>query len=106
VQGLTGESALAGIVTVEGPLAHPVEMRGDARLQQLAATIAGVHLESQGGVHATLANGRINLDPLHVTGEDTDLHAQGSLALKDKQQLDFAASGSVNLKLAETSIPT
>ncbi|MGD0630268.1 MAG: translocation/assembly module TamB domain-containing protein [Terracidiphilus sp.] len=105
VQGLTGQSALAGVVTLEGPLAHPVEIRGDASLQQLAATIAGVHLESQGGVHATLANGRINLDPLHVTGEDTDLHAQGSLALKENQKLDFAASGSVNLKLAETLDP-
>jgi translocation and assembly module TamB len=40
-----------------------------------------------------------------VTGEQTDLRAQGSLALKDKQQLDFAASGSVNLKLAETLDP-
>ncbi len=105
VRGLTGQSALAGVVTVEGPLALPLEMRGDARLQQLAATIAGVHLASQGGVHATLANGRISLDPVHVTGEDTDLHAQGSLSLKDKQQLDFAASGSINLKLAETVDP-
>jgi translocation and assembly module TamB len=105
VQGLTGESALAGSITVEGPLAHPLELHGEARLQQLAATIAAVHLESQGGVHATLANGLINLDPLHVTGEDTDLHAQGSLSLKDKQQLNFAASGSVNLKLAETIDP-
>jgi translocation and assembly module TamB len=105
VVGLTGQSALAGTVSVEGPLAHPVEFRGDASLRQLAATIAGVHLESQGGVHATLANGRVTLDPLHVTGEDTDLRAQGSLALKDNQKLDFAASGSVNLKLAETLDP-
>ena len=105
VQGLTGESALAGTVTVEGPLARPAELRGDARLDQLAATVAGVHLQSQGGVHATLANGRVNLDPLHVTGEETDLRAQGSLTFKDKQQLDFAASGSVNLKLAETLDP-
>jgi len=102
VRGLTGESALAGVITVEGPLEHPVDFRGEANLQQLAATIAGVHLASQGGVHATLANGRVTLDPLHVTGEDTDLRAQGSLMLKDKQQLDFAASGSINLKLAET----
>jgi translocation and assembly module TamB len=102
VQGLTGQSALAGTVTVEGPLAHPLEMHGEAILKQLAATVAGVHLVSQGGVHATLANGRINLDPLHVTGEDTDLKAQGTLMLKDNQRLDFAANGSVNLKLAET----
>jgi translocation and assembly module TamB len=102
IGGLTGESALAGMVTIEGPLAHPVEMHGDARLQQLAASIAGVHLASQGGFHATLANGRVTLDPLHVTGEDTDLRAQGSFSLKDTQKLDFSASGSVNLKLAET----
>jgi translocation and assembly module TamB len=102
VRGLTGESALAGVITVEGPLAHPLEFRGDANLEQLAATVAGVHLASQGRVHATLANGRVTLDPLHVTGEDTDLRAQGSLMLIDKQQLDVAASGSINLKLAET----
>jgi translocation and assembly module TamB len=105
VAGLSGESALAGTLSVEGPLARPQEMHGDARLRELAATIAGVHLKSEGGVHATLANSRINLDPLHVTGEETDLHAQGSLALKDRRQLDFAASGSINLKLAETLDP-
>jgi translocation and assembly module TamB len=105
VQGLTGQSALAGTLTVEGPLARPIEFRGEARLEELAATVAGVRLESQGGAHATLFNGRINLDPLHITGEDTDLRAQGSLALKDKQQLDIAASGSINLKLAETIDP-
>jgi translocation and assembly module TamB len=105
VQALTGESALAGTVTVEGPLAHPEQLRGEARLDSLAVTIAGVHLESQGGVHATLASARITLDPLHVTGEETDLHAQGSLDLRDKRQLDFSSSGSINLKLAETLDP-
>ncbi len=102
VQALNGESSLAGTVTVEGPLALPEKLRGEARLQELEATIVGVHLKSEGGVHATLADGRIHLDPLHVTGEETDLRAQGTLALKGTQQLDLAASGSVNLKLAET----
>ncbi len=58
VQGLTGESALAGTMNLEGPLADRERLRGEVRLQQLTATVAGVHLESQGGVHATLANGR------------------------------------------------
>jgi len=105
VEALSGESSLAGTVTVEGPLAHPDQLRGEARLQGLEATVAGVHLKSEGGVHATLANDRIRLDPLHVTGEDTDMRAQGSLALNGTQQLDLAASGSVNLKLAETLDP-
>jgi translocation and assembly module TamB len=105
VQNLGGESALAGTVTLEGPLKHPENIRGEARLQQLAVTVAGVHLHSEGGVHATLANSRIHLDPLHVQGEETDLHVQGDLALKDRQQLDFAASGAINLKVAEMMDP-
>jgi translocation and assembly module TamB len=105
IESLNGESALAGTVTVEGPLTHIEQLRGEARLQQLAVTVAGVHLHSEGGVHATLANACIHLDPLHVTGEETDLHAQGSLALKDKQQLDFSASGAINLKVAQTIDP-
>ncbi len=105
VEGLSGESSLAGTVTVEGPLAHPEQMRGEARLQQLAVTVAGVLLHSEGGVHATLAGGRIHLDPLRITGEATDLHAQGNLNLQDKKQLDFAASGTINLKVAETIDP-
>jgi translocation and assembly module TamB len=105
VQGLSGESALAGTVTIEGPLARPEQLRGEARLQELAVTLSGVHLKSDGGVHATLANGLIRLDPLHVTGEETDLRAQGSLSIKDKHQLDFATSGAINLKIAETLDP-
>jgi translocation and assembly module TamB len=105
VEVVSGESALVGKVYVEGPLAHTEQLRGEARLQEMQATVAGVHLKSVGGVHATLYNGRVSMDPLHVTGENTDLHAQGSLQLKGAQQLDLAASGSINLKLAQTLDP-
>jgi translocation and assembly module TamB len=77
-------------------------MRGEARLQELAVTVSGVHLKSEGGAHLTLDHAILHLDPLHVTGEQTDLRAQGSLSLKDNKQLDFSASGAINLKVAET----
>jgi translocation and assembly module TamB len=105
VKGLSGESALAGTVTVEGPLAHLEQLHGEARLQELAATVSGVYLKSEGGAHLTLDHATLHLDPLHVTGELTDLHAQGSLSLKDKHELNFAASGAINLKVAETIDP-
>ena len=105
VESISGESALAGTITVEGPLGRPEQLHGDVSLGEMAVTLAGVHLKSEGRVHAALANGLLSFDPLHVTGEDTDLRAQGSLMLKGKQQLDLAASGSVNLKLAETLDP-
>ena len=105
VEAFSADSALAGTVTIDGPLSDLKQLRGDANLRQLAVTIAGVPLESEGGAHATLAGGTIHLDPLHVIGENTDLRAQGSLSLEDTQQLDLAASGSINLKLAESLDP-
>lgn len=105
VEGLSADSSLAGAITIEGPLAHLEGMRGEARLRELAVTLAGVHLKSEGGLHATLAGNRIQLDPLHITGEDTDLYAQGQLDLNGTRRLDLKAQGSVNLKLAETLDP-
>ena len=105
VQAFSGESSLAGAITLAGPLAHIGQMRGEARLQDLEATISGVHLKSEGGLHALLAGGRIHLDPLHVTGESTDMRIEGSMALEGERQLDLASSGTVNLKLAETLDP-
>ena len=101
IEAFSGQSALAGTITVEGPLAHPEQLHGEARLKEMAVTIAGVQLDSA-GVHATLANGRINLDPLHITGDNSDLRAEGSLSLEGARQLDLAASGTIDLKLAET----
>jgi len=82
LESIKGESSLAGTITVDGPLSDTSKLRGEAILQQLAVTVAGVHLESPGGAHVTLANSRIHLDPLHVTGESTDLRAQGQLNLR------------------------
>ena len=105
ITSLTGDSALAGTVSLEGPLAQPQKLRGEARLQDLAVTVAGVHLRGEGGANATLADSKISLDPLHITGEETDMQLRGTLGIDAKRQLDFAASGSINLKLAETIDP-
>ncbi|MGA8086991.1 MAG: translocation/assembly module TamB domain-containing protein [Terracidiphilus sp.] len=105
ISGLTGESDLDGTVSVQGPLARPSDMRGEARIQDLAVTIAGVHLKSDGALHASMGDSKITLDPLHVTGEETDMRVQGSLSLTGKRQLDLAANGTINLKLAETIDP-
>jgi translocation and assembly module TamB len=105
LESIKGESSLAGTISVDGPLRDPSKLHGEVTLQQMAVTLAGVHLQSQGGAHATLADSRIQLDPLHITGENTDLHAEGQLNLQGTRQLDLAASGSINLKLAETLDP-
>ncbi|HXS76712.1 MAG TPA: translocation/assembly module TamB domain-containing protein [Terracidiphilus sp.] len=105
VSGLNGESNLEGSVSLAGPLSHPDKMRGEAHIKDLALTVSGVHLHSDGGLHATMGNSLVSLEPLHVTGEQTDVHVKASLNLAGKRQLDLAANGSINLKLAETIDP-
>ncbi len=105
VKGLSGESSLAGTITLDGPLAHLSQMHGDVRLKELAVTVSGVPLHSDDGAHAALADGRIQLDPLHITGEETDLRLQGGLTVAAEPRLDLAANGAINLKLAETLDP-
>jgi translocation and assembly module TamB len=105
VTGINGQSALEGKATISGPLTHLDKLQGDARLNELAVAIEGVHLASKGSVHATLGGGIVRLDPLEITGEDTDLNIHGSLAIAGKRQLDLIADGSVNLRLAESIDP-
>jgi len=105
LQAFRGQSALAGTATVAGPLARPEQLHGEARLNELSLTIAGVELKSEGGVHASLANDRVQLDPIHVTGSNTDLHLEGGLSIQGSRQLDLSAGGSINMRLAETLDP-
>ena len=102
VTGISGQSNLEGTAKISGPLTHPEKLRGEANLNDLAMVVESVHLASKGPVHATLVEGIARLDPVEITGEDTDLKIHGSLAVTDKRQLDLQASGSVNMRLAET----
>jgi translocation and assembly module TamB len=105
MNAIRGESDLTGTASVEGPLAHLDQLHGEARMQSMAVTISGVRLQSEGGVHAALAAGRVTLDPVHITGEHTDMRVQAGLDLNGARKLDLAANGSINLKLAETLDP-
>jgi translocation and assembly module TamB len=102
VTGITGKSDIEGTAKISGPLTHPEKLRGEANLNGLAMDVESVHLASKGPVHATLVNGVARLDPIEITGEDTDLRIHGSLAITGKRQLDLQADGSVNMRLAET----
>jgi len=105
VTGINGQSDLEGTLKVTGPMAHPEKLSGEASLQELAVVVQGVHLASKGAVHAALSNGVARLDPVEITGEDTDLKMDGTLGVTGKQQLDLKASGSINMRLAESLDP-
>jgi translocation and assembly module TamB len=103
VSGIQGSSSIAGIVTVSGPLKEPKQLSGDLRLSELSVILEGVPIHSDGSLHASLRDGVFTMDPLHITGQDTDLHTQGSIALfAQPRTLHGQASGSINMALAQT----
>ena len=101
--GVRGSSDIDAAVTVAGPLRHPKKLSGDARVSELAVTLEDVPIHSDGTLHATLDNGTLRLDPVHIVGPDTDLKAQGSLGVfANPRPLHASASGAINMSLAET----
>jgi translocation and assembly module TamB len=103
VRGVAVHSTIAGNISVAGPLRYPRKLGGEATLAQFEVAIGGIPLKSQGALHATLADGTLHLDPFHITGEDTNLRANGSIGIFDKaRELDLHGEGAVNMKLAQT----
>jgi translocation and assembly module TamB len=103
VDSVRGHSSIAGMLTVSGPLRMPRQMQGDAQISQLAVSLAGVPLRSEGPLHAQLRNGNLHLDPIHITGDNTDLRAQGEAGIfEDSHPMNFQAQGSMNLALLQT----
>ena len=103
VSGVRGSSSIDAVVTVAGPLKKPRQMNGDARVSELALTLANVPLRSQGPLHASLQNGTLRFDALRIVGPETDLNAQGTVAIFDQPRtLHMNANGSVNMALVQT----
>ena len=99
-------SSIAGTLNFSGPLRYPRRLSGDAELTELAVTLVGVPLHTEGPLHASLANGRLHLDQVHVVGDDTNLRAQGSVGILDgSRDLDLHGNGSINMKIAQTFDP-
>lgn len=103
VSGVTGSSNIAASVNVTGPLRHLKQLSGDARVSQLDVTLEGVPIHSQGAIHASLRDGTVHLDRLHIVGPDTDLNAQGTVGIFTKNRpLHLTANGAINMGLAQT----
>ncbi len=103
VSGIQGSSSIAGVVTVSGPLETPKQLSGDLRLSEFSLTLEGVPIRSDGPLHATLRSGVFTMDPLHITGQDTDLRTQGFIDIFARPRtIHGQASGSINMALAQT----
>jgi translocation and assembly module TamB len=102
---LTGHSAVAGSVSLRGPLRHPDQWVVDGSLSALALDVENVKVHNQDPIRFTLADRSVNIQQLHVVGDGTDLTAHGSIQLSGERSLDLTAEGHIDLKLLSTFDP-
>lgn len=103
-------SKISGVVNVSGPAAQPKQLSGNAELDFAALNLQGIELKTAEPLRASLHNGTLSLDQLHITGQDTDLHAGGSAVLLGDANpqggaLNVYANGAVNMALAHVFDP-
>jgi translocation and assembly module TamB len=105
-----GSSAIAGTISVSGPAAKPRELAGSAEFNDVDVKLQGVELKAAQPLQASLKNGMVTLDQIHITGEDTDLRASGTAVVFGDTnplggRLNLSANGSVSMALASTFDP-
>jgi translocation and assembly module TamB len=104
------QSSIGGVVTVSGPLKRPTGLSGSAVLNDFDVKLEGVELKSAGPLRVGLRDGLATLDQVHITGQDTDLQAGGTVQAfggtgANGGKLDVKASGSVSVAIAHTFDP-
>ncbi|HEX4489532.1 MAG TPA: translocation/assembly module TamB domain-containing protein [Terriglobales bacterium] len=99
---VTGHSAIAGDVRVEGPLRHPREMSVTGSLTDVFLNVEEVDLRNDGPVKFSVSRQQLKFDEFHFVGARTDLRGSGTVNLTGQRQLDITAHGRVNLRLIET----
>jgi translocation and assembly module TamB len=102
---LTGHSAVAGTLTMQGPLRDPLAWNVTGNLTGVSLDVQYAQLHNQDPVRFTYAQQSLHIEQMHFVGEGTDLTAHGSAHLAGSRELDLAAEGHVDLKLLNSFDP-
>ena len=103
-------SIIDGTVTVSGPAAKPMQLAGTAEFGTFDFKLQGVELKTSEPLRASLRNGIVSVEQMHITGQDTDLRAGGTLqVLGDSNpqggQIKLNANGNISMMIAHTFDP-
>ena len=96
---LTGHSAVAGTLTMQGPLRYPRQWTLSGNVTELALDVEYAKLRNQGPLQFTFAQQTVHIESAHLVGEGTDVTGQGSIGFAGPRELELSADGQMDLKL-------
>jgi translocation and assembly module TamB len=111
---MKARSTIDATATVNGPLRRPKELSGEAQFSQVDVNfsqpdvkVQGIVLKESEPIRISLRDGIATLEQVHITGQDTDLHASGTAQLfgtTDPKggKLDVKATGRMSMALLHT----
>jgi len=102
---VTGHSAFSGTLNLRGPLRRPAELEATGELSELTAVLQNIQIGNEGPIRFQVSNQTFHLDEARFVGENTKLSASGAIQLAGRRELDFNASGQLNLGLLQTMYP-
>jgi translocation and assembly module TamB len=102
---VTGHSAVAGDLLLEGPLRRPDQLNVAGNLTDFYADVERVKLRNDGPIRFTLSNRALKIENFHILGDNTDFSGSGSMQLAGGRALDFEGHGKLDLKLIQTYNP-
>ena len=98
---ITGHSAVAGDLSMQGPLLDPQLLQLTGNLTELSADVEKLQLHNQGPVQFSVSQQTARVSSFHIVGDNTDLTASGSVQLAGERKLDVQGSGRIGLQLVQ-----
>ena len=102
---VTGHSAVAGNLRLQGPLLDPTQLTVAGNLTDFFADVEKVKIRNDGPIRFDVTDQSLKLETFHILGEHTDFSGSGSLQLAGEQTLDFHGTGRVGLEILHAYNP-
>ena len=102
---VTGHSAVAGDLVLEGPLRDPQKLNLTGNLTDFYAELQKVKFRNDGPIRFNLSENAVKFENFHIVGENTDFSASGTAMLAGEHAIDFQGRGKVDLRVLQTYDP-
>ncbi len=89
----------SGTVTIRGPLSSPQALEADIEATSLDVVLPEYRMASTQPARARYASGRLDIGPLRLTGEGSDLQVAGTVGVTEPRTLAVSARGRSDLRV-------